>query len=363
MQSSVRLLFTCLFLLCLIGCIPSDSTPPVASAEVDVMEDAPASKTFHYESARPLETAVFTDAEFITAARKVLVQDEFVIVGDSRGDSLIRVFDSSGKHLGSLGRNGRGPGEFMTVWWMVESRPPNTGIWFFDIGNQRLTHHDFKNYPEHIADDAPHAIQLKHEGMIANIAWLDEQTFLGSGRLAGGRFVRFDTAGNAGNAVGALPTFRTEVPMSIRQQAYTGYMYRHPTDSLLVEGTRFSDRLTIYNFDGEVLHVARTADPFEPDGYMRILMDEKPASGEELVARYGFLDVTANADVIYALFSGRSDNTSNYSRLVFAFDWAGNFLEAYQLDTDVISITVDPSGNSLFAVRHNPSPAIVQVDL
>ena len=364
MQPPLHVPFLCLLFLFVFGCTSDDKIPPEASAKLEIPEDVPV-QMFEYDSAQPLETTVFTDAEFITAARKVLVQDDFVVVGDSRGDTLIRVFDTTGRHLGSLGRNGKGPGEFTTVWWMVEGLPSNPGIWFFDIGNQRLVHHDFSQYPDNILEDDPLSIQLKAEGIVANMAWLDDETFLGAGRLSEGRFVHFNTDGDPVHATGALPAFRTEVPEGVRQQAYTGYLHRHPSDSLIVEVIRYADRLTIYDFEGNVLHIARTSAPFEPDGYLRVLLNERPAREEELTSRYGFLDVTANADGIYALYSGRSDAepNSNYSDLVFAFDWAGNFLKAYQLDTDVIAINLAPSGKSLFAVRHYPSPAILKAEL
>ena len=362
MQFSMPLLFVHVLVLCLIGCAQGDATPSTASADVDFPVEASA-KPFRYKTAERLKTTVFTDAEFITAARKVMVQDDYVIVGDSRGDTLVRVFDTTGRHLGSLGRNGRGPGEFTTVWWMTQGLPSNPGIWFFDIGNQRLVHHDFSEYPENIVDGDPLSIQINHEGFVAFIEWLDDRSFIGAGRIGEGRFAVFNTEGSSDRAIGSLPDFRSDAPTGVRQQGYTGYVVRHPTEPLLVEVTRYADRLVIYDFDGTVLHTARTTDPFEPDEYMRILMDEQPARGEALVARYGFLDVTANDEVIYALFSGRNDATSNYSRSVYAFDWEGNFLKAYELDTDVISITLAPSGKSLFAVRHNPTPAILEVAL
>lgn len=364
MRSPFLILLSCFLSLCLVGCTPSDSIPPTASALGGGPGEV-STKTYNYVPATLARTSIFTDAEFITAARKVMVQDDYIVIGDSRGDTLIRVFDTNGRHLGSLGANGQGPGEFMTVWWMVDGRTANPGIWFFDIGNQRLTHHNFSEYPKHIDQINPFSIRLIHDGPITNIAWLDDDDFLGIGRLSEGRFAYFDMDGEVVRVTGTLPNFRSEAPMKVRQQAYVGYTLRHPSDSLLVEVTRFADRLTIYDFDGNVLHHARTSNPYEPEDEMRILMREKPPQGKDFTPRYAFLDVTANEEVIYALYSGRADGTprSNYGNLVFAFDWAGNFLKSYQLDEDVFSITLTPSGKSLFAVRHNPSPAILQIDL
>ena len=50
-------------------------------------------------------------------------------------------------------------------------------------------------------------------------------------------------------------------------------------------------------------------------------------------------------------------------RFVHVFDWAGNFVKAIELDADVVTIAVDENSNVLYAVRHDPYPAILRYPL
>ncbi len=77
---------------------------------------------------------------------------------------------------------------------------------------------------------------------------------------------------------------------------------------------------------------------------------------------YGYQDLAVTETSIYALFSGRTLQEHGPEGVVFGtfvhvFDWAGDFLQAIELDEEVLALTVETG--VLYGLRHDPEPAIV----
>ena len=81
-------------------------------------------------------------------------------------------------------------------------------------------------------------------------------------------------------------------------------------------------------------------------------------------SRFGYVDATASADFVFALFSGRTMSGyaghPNFGRFVHVFDWQGNFKTALQLEHDAVAIATDETGQTLYVLQHEPRPSIVR---
>ena len=84
------------------------------------------------------------------------------------------------------------------------------------------------------------------------------------------------------------------------------------------------------------------------------------ASGDE--TRFGYLDLATTDSRIYALFSGRTraEGRANYGNTVHVFDWDGRLVDVLRLDEFVIALAVDPAGEALYGIRHDPFPAVLE---
>ena len=70
---------------------------------------------------------------------------------------------------------------------------------------------------------------------------------------------------------------------------------------------------------------------------------------------------------MFAVFSVRTREGALVSqfmgRFVHVFDLAGNFVKAIELDTDVVAIAVHEDSSVLYALRHDPHPAVLRYSL
>lgn len=94
--------------------------------------------------------------------------------------------------------------------------------------------------------------------------------------------------------------------------------------------------------------------------------------GEPLVVysrknRFGFTDVCATPEVIYALYSGRTfaeDNkTYQHCRTLLVLNWDGEVCMTYGLDTDVTHISYDPEEKVLYGIGYHPAVSLVRLQM
>lgn len=63
----------------------------------------------------------------------------------------------------------------------------------------------------------------------------------------------------------------------------------------------------------------------------------------------GYIDVTSDENFVYALHSDKAISQKRSSDLVYVFDWKGNPSKTYKLTQEAYYITVNESGNRLYA--------------
>jgi hypothetical protein len=132
---------------------------------------------------------------------------------------------------------------------------------------------------------------------------------------------------------------------------------------------RHAGRLESLRPDGERTAVVRGPYYFEP----RFTVDQASdsaktpifAGGNDL--RFGYQSVATTDSEIFALVSGRArkdfGGDAIYGQFVHVFDWSGNFLCAYDLGQAVFQIDIEPSGQRLYALVHEPEVGVAVFDL
>ncbi len=136
----------------------------------------------------------------------------------------------------------------------------------------------------------------------------------------------------------------------------------HPGGTLIVVVTRHADQIEIFELDGTLKKVIKGSLDFVPiyetqyaGGYATM------ATGKDL--RFGYIDVTVTATHFFALYSGRTrgeyPGKANFANLIHKFTWDGELVQVFELDRDVLMITVDEEEKTLYGTQLYPIPEIV----
>ncbi len=314
---------------------------------------------------RRIAGTVLYGGDKLSRPQSIGVAGEWVLVGDvPRPHALHVISRADGQHLASWGREGKGPGEFSSLWGI---QPDSGGqVWLFDPGQIRLTRLDVASLVSGSANPLRRTLGLKGDYLPMTALWMNDSLLVSTGMFAGGRLAQFDTAGNPRRLVGPLPPAKPGVPAPVAQHAYTGTLVRHPTRPLLAIGTRHADRVEIYRQDGELVTVARGPARFEPV-YESVVRANAPvmSSGEDL--RFGYIDLFAAGDRLYGLYSGvtrgERPGRATFGGEVHVFDWDGRLLARYALDGLALALAVDPGEQVVYTIRHDPEPAVLRYAL
>lgn len=313
-----------------------------------------------------LHGTALTDTTSLAVPTDLLVEDGKVVVHDTRGANVVRVFDLQGRELAATGREGSGPAEFAGPMGMAR-RPGRPGeFWVYDGRLARMTPFQLQD----LANGRPAAatpLRLSAGLVIETPLWLDDTTVVALNpmiKTGQGRFVIFGADGVARRTVGAPPPGDTrKLNDFVRQQLYGGRMAAHPTRPEFVVASHYAGRLEVYGRDGGMVRTFEVPDAFEPDvhaapDHVNFLPNEG--------FRVGYVDVAVTADRIYALFSGQLDKDEGdafFGDQVQVFDWEGNLLQVLRLDSPALRIALDPQAGTLYAVRHDPYPQVVSYRL
>jgi hypothetical protein len=328
-----------------------------SNADHDDTTEAPA--------VRPLAGTVLYGGDRLSRPQSIGIVDDWVLVGDvPRPHALHVISRADGRYLTSWGRRGEGPGEFSSLWGIQPAGPGEA--WLFDPALVRLLRVDVSALVAGAPNPLRRTLVLRGEYVPMTAVWMADSLVVSSGMFSGGRLAQFDASGNPRRVVGPLPPAKPNVPAAVAQHAYAGTLVRHPSRPLLAIGTRHADRVEIYRADGELVTVARGPANFEPV-YEPMVRGNTPvmATGDDL--RFGYVDLFAAGDWLYALYSGvtraERPGKASFGGEVHVFDWDGRLRARYALDALALGLAVDPAGRTLYTIRHDPEPAVLQYRL
>jgi TolB-like 6-blade propeller-like len=297
-----------------------------------------------------LSATVLSEASSLAIPTRLIVDGPWIFVLDAASDSVLHQFRlEDGTLYQSLGRRGRGPGEFRGAWSL--SQDPSSGdAWVYDISLARLTRIVVPRGDSRPAYAGP-SIQLTAEGTATDAVWLDSTRLVVPGFFQDARVAILDGSGR--RVAGLGPSFTQW--SSTYPQVSQARMEPHPDGHLAVLANRHLASIDLVDLERSTT-TAVQAPVALPRG-----------SGPEGLDAVAYVDVAVTATSIFALFSGRgfsrSGQDASFGNCIHEYGWDGGYRRSLGLDGDVIAIAVTEDGSALYALRHEPRPALVRFDL
>jgi len=299
-----------------------------------------------------LAGTVLNASPVLALPKRIAVVGDYLVVIDAASDSALHVFDRhTGRLARSVGRRGKGPGEFEGAWALSQDVHADGTVWVYDLALRRLTRVPLSaNADEHAS--ARRMLHLSGGAVLTGPRWIAPDTILSLGFLMDARVALFDSTGRRSGAMGR-PLFSPEAGQPM--QAAQALLAAHPDHRRFAIANRYVSRI-------ELLDLARgtiqsVAGP--------VAVNPGPAVID--LGRFAYVDVVATATRVVALFSGRTveeyEGDAGFGNVLHVFDWEGRFLGAYRLDADVLAIAADEGGDAVYALRHDPVPAVVRYRL
>lgn len=203
-------------------------------------------------------TAPNGDLWFASAAGATRLSDGTIVIGD-RLDKKVRFFDRKGNPLETVGREGRGPGEFDDIDWLGQCGSDSVFVWDGDL--QRITVIDAEGsvvttYPlpsDHSAAP-PWLVDCSRDGRVA---------FLSAPANLGNIFKKYraplflaDTRGRVTGGLGEVVAGEVRPLGGVTSIALT-------SDRTYV-GTKDSAYVDVYSLDGRLLEAIAVGSPMRP---------------------------------------------------------------------------------------------------
>lgn len=298
---------------------------------------------------------------FLENPRSLIVNNEFIVVSQSRLDTLISVYDKeSGVLLKKIGANGLGPGEITFVRSM-EFAGDADNIWVYD--SQYKAYHQFN-----LRANNPLAVNSfnKNEAFffIAEMAlssdssvWsvmLDKQT----------QYFELGFNGDTISSFGKWSNYddRKDFPASTISSMHQGKMVVNKERRIGVRAGVMRDYIDIVNLDnrevftlfGPLNHFPKY-DAEYSQGYPMPDVDFDDA-------RTHYLDLYTGENSIYLLyFGGKMQEFGNptIKNKIIEIDYDGNLKNVYELDTLVLSFYVDEKSKTFYCISFDKEPNVI----
>ncbi len=320
---------------------------------------------------RPLTGTLVGSGESYFTPTYVVTRDSLLLVLDRGSERYFSVVSKrTGRVLSRFGTKGDGPGEFRGPFSVHVDTKDSNKLWMFDLNLRRLTSASLGGIP--LRSGFPVFSSTTINLPLFDILPMSNGTFLGTTLSPDGeRFVQIRADGAVERKIGRTLPPPSNIPMSVWQNAQRVHMARSPDGSKFVAASRYADRIEIYSASGQLLATCQRHFGFDPvfskDAFGVGAGKNGPIMGTGPDSRWAYVSVTTSNRRIYAIFSGKTSrgfsSSASMGHVLHVFDWTGRSVGVFRLDNMVISIAVEPDDSQLYAVRHDPEPAIVKYNL
>lgn len=283
--------------------------------------------------------------------RMILIDTVLTVEDFSEEPALHFIDTKSGTQIAQFGRRGEGPGEFEDAWNMGLIPNRENAFSVYDTKLLRLT--VIKVKKKGMLKLHPSILKIiklhSTKGLPYYPIFVSDSSIVASGLYTNNRLAFFGDKGKVYRYTGMTPPGPSNIPGTIKNQAYKGILRMKSDGTKMVLACHFGDRLEFYNKSGKLYKIVEGK--IKPE-YELQNVNGNPVMGLDSKTRLGYLDIKCTNNYIFVLFSGRKMHSGyEVANTIRVFDWNGKLVKVMKLNENIECIAINDKKNILYAIN------------
>lgn len=291
----------------------------------------------------------------LTSPMNIYLIDNYLFIQNSIGEYNYEIIDiSTGKRLKQFGRNGRGPGEFISA-WSLQYLKNEKQLYIYDIVTRKITvlsdsaliNNENKVFIKYINID-PRVYVLTP--VLINQDYFFCTLFGDKGRHM---FCKLNPRGELLDKIGSFPDIKRNYPTAVASNVFTSFIATNILKNKIVLTYYIWDRIEIYNKEFNKLVTINGPNYKFPDisinGETVGFTSDNPRC---------YQSPNAGDDYFMVLYSGKSVKDPIIYPMILCFNYEGKAIAAYNLNPAMNSITVDWKKHLIYGINNEMEPSL-----
>lgn len=303
---------------------------------------------------------------------KLAVLGSYLIVLDERQKNKIFLFNRKNKKLmAKLGREGKGPGEFLSPWYIFTAKRDTKRFCIYDGQLRRISCYNLKNVLKKSDDKPLFSLTLSgNTGIPLRLnSFPKAKKFIVTGIFSNAhRYMVINSSGDIIKKSKAIPYSRiNDVPLNISQQAFTVFPVSNYKGTKIAFAYVYKNTLAIYSKEGKLLNQTMGPGKYFSPKFLTAKTPYGPTFAQNGETKVAYVDLNSSKNHIYALHSGRprKSGVAGLSQTLYVYNWNGELNSIFHLDRNVLDCAVTLTEEVLYCIDKNVNnyPAIVEYKL
>ena len=321
------------------------------------------SKTFNVEDLKTsrLEGTIMQFNDTIWNPVEITVKDTLLFLKNRSTKHVYEVYNlKNNKKINECFSLGQGPDDFIHPIF-VQSAGNNA--WILDRGTANLKEFAVSDLLKYNTPKVINTISLKNKTASKAAVLSDGSILVPSGTRSRGGFDLYNKEGLILDSIGKYPEFISGTLSDMEKLMSFQHGFATNMKDRIFLSYAFSDLIEVYDFKGKC--ISRMHGPHQHDLVMGLRSSGEftgaaPVRGKTYHC-YG-QPVYAGNEVFVLYYGELSENFEGLNNKIIVFDWNGKPLRMYELNTRIITFTVDHKNKKIYSITNSPEYMIVKFD-
>ena len=295
----------------------------------------------------------------IGSAEGMHLVDSFLIILDSKTDSLFHIINLKNMEWKEFGAKGQGPSEFLHPFHFHHQENGTLCVW--DLFKSSMTTLYVNNIFKNKTLQQQNILSINDDRSTFSSLPTKYNTFISQGAYEDGMFKLLDHKGNLIKCFFEYPHKNREeknIPAKTRALTYQGQMMASPSLNKFCFACIYAPIINFYNIHKDSIELIKS----NKKGYPNYIFENESAMiSSHNKAAYSQIYTTSK--YVYALYSGK--NWDEYkkdflkSQKIEVYNWHGELEKTYTTSIPLTLICVTSDHKMIYAIADDPDPQLL----